>query len=574
MTDPARKIARPSAAEAAPRAKAPTAGRAGAAGPARKAARLYKQTLRRDPDNGDALMGLAMIAQGAGRYEHAARLFARARDVLPDHAGCRHGLGMALRALGRAEEAVDCFRQALALEPAAPATLSALGNALKSLGRFEEAVACLWQTVEMAPDSALDWSNLGVAYKAWGRSREAVDCLSRAVAIAPAQPELHYNLGNAFLAADLFEEARRSFDSCLALAPAHFRARTNLGIAFKEQGLLDRARACFSDVVAQEPTFADAHWNRALARLAAGDYAAGWAGYEWRRMLPGFPVRKLALPEWDGGGLEGRTLLVHSEQGLGDTIQFCRYASLVRRRRLGPAGGAVVLEVPEALVPLLSGLAGVDAVRAARSGAEDGGADMQAPLMSLPGLIAPDPAETRDDIPYLRAEADLVELWGERLRPHAGLRVGLCWQGNPSYAADRRRSLAPRHLGPLARLDGVRLVSLQKPAEDGAGLPTRDLSLVDPGPEFDSAKGAFMDAAAIIAHLDLVVTSDTAIAHLAGALGAEVWVMLAKVPDWRWGLAGETTPWYPNMRLFRQPTAGDWTAVIERIAAELRERRQ
>lgn len=544
------------------------------AGAARKAARLYKQTLRRDPDNGEALMGLALIAQGAGRYDHAVRLFARACDALPDHTGCRHGLGMALRAAGRTEEAVDCFRKALALEPGAPAALSALGNALKSLGRFEEAVASLWQAVEAAPDSPLDWSNLGVAYKAWGRSRDAVDCLSRAVAIAPAQPELHYNLGNAFLAADLFQEAARCFEACLELAPDHVRARTNLGIAFKEQGLLDRARACFSDVIAGEPTFADAHWNRALARLAAGEYAAGWAGYEWRRMLPGFPVRKLAAPEWEGGNLDGRTLLVHAEQGMGDTIQFCRYAALIRGRRVGPAGGRVVLEVPDALVPLLSGLQGVDAVRAAHSGEDGTDADVQSPLMSLPGLIAPDPADGADIVPYLHAAPGLVEAWGERLRPHAGLRVGLCWRGNPSYAADRRRSLAPRHLAPLARIDGVRLVSLQKPVEGGAGRPPSELALVDPGPEFDAAKGAFMDAAAIIAHLDLVVTSDTAIAHLAGALGAEVWVMLAKVPDWRWGLAGETTPWYPTMRLFRQPTAGDWTAVVGEIAAELAARRR
>ncbi|MHA1113337.1 MAG: tetratricopeptide repeat protein, partial [Alphaproteobacteria bacterium] len=397
--------------------------------------------------------------------------------------------------------------------------------------------------------------------------REAIDCLARAVAIAPAQPELHYNLGNAFLAADLFGEAQGSFENCLRLAPDHSRARTNLGIAFKEQGRLDQARTCFSDVIARDPAFADAHWNRALARLAAGDYAAGWAGYEWRRKLPGFPVRKLAAPEWDGSALDGRTLLVHSEQGLGDTIQFARYMALIRR-----GGGTVRLEVPDILVPLLSGLDGVDDLRAHGPGANGGDFDMQAPLMSLPGLIAPDPAETGAEAPYLRAAPDLVDLWGERLGPHAGLRVGLCWRGSPAYAADRRRSLPARHLAPLARIDGVRLISLHKP--DGDGAAASGLAMVEPGPDFDTAHGAFMDSAAIIAHLDLVVTSDTAIAHLAGALGAEVWVMLAKVPDWRWGLAGETTHWYPNMRLFRQPEAGDWTAVVERIAADLEERRR
>ncbi len=416
--------------------------------------------------------------------------------------------------------------------------------------------------VELLPGSPEALSNLGAAYKAAGMAEQAVEHFRRAATARPGDVELLYNLGNGLIAAGRLEEAERLLRDVVAADPAHVRARTNLGVALNDQGRLDEAIETCRDVIALAPENADAHWNLSLALVMAGRYEEGWREYEWRRRIPDFAIRPIEGRGWDGSAYAGKTLLVHAEQGLGDSIQFARYLPEAARR-----GGSLVFVCQQPLKPLLG---------AARDGFDVRGDkeslpsfDVQAPLMSLPHLLGIAMPLWPEHGPYLHAQSERMDLWAERLHRESAMNVGICWQGRPDYKADKRRSVPLSALAPLADLDGVRLIGLQKGhgAEQLEEQAWRD-RVLETGPEID-ADGAFMDTAAIIAALDLVITSDTAMAHLAGALGARVWMLLAHVPDWRWGIDGTTTPWYPTMRLFRQKRPGDWVGVIAEVIEQL-----
>jgi hypothetical protein len=313
-----------------------------------------------------------------------------------------------------------------------------------------------------------------------------------------------------------------------------------------------------------DPQSASTHWNRALALLQGGDYARGWPEYEWRWRRPGArPRLSTDRPAWDGRPLEGRTILLWCEQGLGDAIQFARYAPRVQRQ-----GGRVLLQCPGILRALFRTLPGVEAVLA--EGEALPAFDVHAPLLSLPALLGTTLATVPAEVPYLSADPALVGAWRKKLAAVPGLRVGVAWQGNPHHKWDRHRSVHLAAFAPLARVGGVRLVSLQKGpgAEQLAALRGR-LPVVDFGDDL-GASGPYPDTAALMRGLDLVVTVDTATAHLAGALGVPVWVPLSTIVDWRWLLGREDSPWYPTMRLFRQAQLGDWGPVFARLAEELR----
>ena len=541
------------------------------AGNLRKASEIYRKILRKQPRHPDALHLLGLATDALGRPRRAVQLVTRAIAADPDNAAYRHSLGVLLRAVGRPDEAVTSFRAALEIDPGAAETLTALGNALKALGRYDEAVGCHRAAVKARPGFAEALSNLGSTLREAGRIDAAVESLREAVALRPDHPDLHFNLGNAWLAAGRLEEAEQAFGRAVAIAPRHARSLSNLGVTLREQGRPVEAMARFRAAIAIAPEYADAHWNLGLALLMEGDFEAGWREYEWRRRIPDFAMRRLRAPAWDGGPLGGRTLLVHAEQGLGDAVQFARYLGLA-----AAAGGPVVFACPPALGRLFSALGGCECVVSHDDDLPR--FDVQAPLMSLPGLLDPDLRAAAALAPYLRPEPDLVEAWRARLGRGPGLRIGICWQGNPGYHADRRRSIPMAQFAALARLEGVRLFSLQKgpgadqlaalAGEAGSGpAPIEDL-----GPALDEGGDAFVDTAAVLASLDLVIASDTALPHLAGALGRDVWLLLAANPDWRWGRAGEETPWYPSMRLFRQRRPGDWEGVFERVAGALGQR--
>ena len=488
-------------------------------------------------------------------------------------------LGVAAQQEGDQLRALDLFVRAIDERPDDWIAHTCLGNTLRVLGRLDESVVVHRRALELGGDHRA-MSNLALAYREAGRLDEAIAVLQQAIAHAPDTADLHGNLAGMWLAAQRPVEAEAAARRALALSPGDARFECNLGCARKEQGDFAGAARHLRRAIAHDPEDADAHWNLGLTLLAAPasaeEDAEGWRELEWRQRIPGLriaaSVETRAVPEWTGGPLDEQTLLLQAEQGLGDTLQFARYARAAREL----AGARrIILESPPSLARLLRGCAGVDLV-VARGGALPP-ADRRAGLFSLPmrlGGRAPLGAATT---PYLTAEADRMARWRASIRRQHGaprFTIGIAWQGNPRYRADGRRSPGLAPFIPLlraVRAAGGAAVSLQKGEAQQAlaGLPT-DLagSVIDLGAGLD-ADGAFVDTAAVMTgSLDLVVTSDTAIPHLAGALGVPVWMALAHLPDWRWGLTGETCGWYPSLRLFRQTSPGDWGGVFARIAGE------
>jgi hypothetical protein len=312
-----------------------------------------------------------------------------------------------------------------------------------------------------------------------------------------------------------------------------------------------------------QPGFADAHKNLAMTWLQQGNYEQGWPEYEWRWRCKEFPKLPYAQPRWDGSPLQGRTILLHTEQGLGDTIQFIRYASLVQAR-----GGRVVVACQRALVPLLTRCRGIDELVV--RGDPLPHFDVYVPLLSLPALFQTTVATVPAEIPYIYTDESLIERWGRELAGVSGFKIGISWRGSPGYPADRERSTQLAYFEPFARLPGVRLFSLQKGvgSDQMAQLGGR-FPVVDLGPRLDETTGPFLETAAVMHHLDLVMTVDTSLGHLAGALGVPVWIAQAFAPDWRWQWGREDSPWYPTGRLFRQTEWGRWEPVFARMAEAL-----
>jgi Flp pilus assembly protein TadD len=470
------------------------------------------------------------------------------------------------------------------------------GNALAMQGRFREAAACYQQLLQLQPNHAEARNNLGVMYAEQRQFAGALAYYDEALTLNPQYADAHYNKGNALRAlerlseaADAYENALRlrpgfaaahlnrgialaglgrtldavaEYQLALRLQPRYVEAHSNLGLALAHLGRHVEALACYQRALELRPDFADAHYNRSLTWLAQANFAQGWPEYEWRWRLPESPPRPVPQPLWDGTPLAGQSILLHSEQGLGDTIQFIRFAPLVQAR-----GGKVVVECQPALVPLLRGCPGID-VLVGRGDALPAFA-VHCPLMSLPRIfnagVEPSPAE----IPYLQSDPARVERWRREIAGLSLIKIGIAWQGSAGYRWDRLRSIPLAQFAPLAQVPGVRLISLQK----GPGveqIQEVDFEVVDLRDKLDS-DAAFVDTAALMQSLDLVITSDTAAAHLAGALGRPVWAALSLAPEWRWLLERSDSPWYPTMRLFRQRLFGVWADVFERITNELRE---
>jgi len=349
------------------------------------------------------------------------------------------------------------------------------------------------------------------------------------------------------------------------LNPGYVEAHNNLGAACKDLGRVDEAIACYRRALELKPAYVEAHWNLAFALLLAGDWQHGWPEYEWRWQRKEWSPRRFPQPMWDGASLAGKTILLHAEQGLGDTIQFIRYASIVKRH-----GAAVLVECPKPLLGVLEGCPGVDQWIAQRDGLP--AFDVHAPLLSLPGILKTTVENIPAEIPYLFARPALIDRWRQALIDLDGFKIGIAWQGNPKYGDDRVRSIPLRCFAPLAQIPGVRLVSLQKGAGSEQLAEARDLfPVADFGDQLDQS-GPFLDTAALMKNLDLVIAADTAAAHLAGALGVPVWLALPFMPEWRWLLDRSDTPWYPSMRLFRQKERGNWGGVFDEIHNALRER--
>ncbi len=462
-------------------------------------------------------------------------------------------LGLEHQQNGRLEEAERIYRQVLARNPDHPDALHLLGVLAAQRGRAEAAAALIARAIALNPAAAFYHNNLGNVLQDMGRLTESLLCYEEALRLEPEYVEALVNLGNALNKLDRFGEALSCYLEAQRLRPDYAGLYVNLAHALIDQGLLEEAQGLVEEALRLEPDNAQAHGARSRIWLLKGDFERGLAEYEWRWVLQPGSRRPFAQPEWDGSSLQGRRILLHAEQGLGDTIQFLRYVPLVQQ-----AGGRVIVECPPRLVELAAGVEGVEQVVA--SGQPLPEFDLHAPLLSLPRILGTRLETIPARVPYLRPPAaeDFPELPGGKLR------VGLAWAGNPAHRNDRRRSVPLERLEPLGSVEGVVFFNLQKGPAAEQGSPA--------GLRLEQLPGRWNDLpwlAASVARLDLVISVDTLQAHLAGALGRPVWLLLPFAPDWRWMLGRDDSPWYPTMRLFRQPAPGDWDSVIERVRQEL-----
>jgi Flp pilus assembly protein TadD len=524
-----------------------------------RAEHLLRGVLRKTPRNFDALIALGAVRGEQGRFDDAAALFERAAKVRPDDADAHYNLGVALAHLGSNERALDCFRSALQAQPHHLNARNNLAAGLIARDRAAEALACVEQGLAHTPFDTQLMSKRGAALKDLGRVDEAIDSFKEVLQGQPNDPIGHANLGLALKESGRLAEAIECFECAVSLEPHRASHHNHLGVALADAGRLDAALARLRRAVALDPSAPDVRENLGLALLLDGAFEEGWPEYEFRHQL-GRSRRPVDAPVWQGETLTNKSILAYAEQGFGDTIQFVRYLPLLVGR-----GAAVTLAVQPRLMALLSCMA--DLVTIVPLGDVRANFDFQCALLSLPHKFGTTLSSIPGDGPYLAADPGLIARWRERIGP-AGFKIGIAWQGSRDYAGDRERSLALREFAPLAAIPAVRLISLQK------GFGVEQIAAVDFSVEtldesFD-ASGAFVDTAALMTSLDLVVTSDTSIPHLAGALGRPVFIALRRVPDWRWLLDREDSPWYPTARLFRQRATGDWADVFERIAAEVR----
>ena len=494
----------------------------------------------------------AAMLHAAGRLAEAEARYRQILVAVPDHAPTRHMLGVLALQTGHPADALREIDAALAADPRPALVHANRANALLALGRPADAEAAAREALRRKPTAGEAWASLGHALADQGRPEDAIPAYRRAAAISPGLPELHTGLGMALHDTARLAEAEAAFAEAARRAPGDPVAAGNLAGVLKDQGRLAEAEATYRAILARHPDDAAAHLNLGILLLLAGRYAEAWPEWDWRFRAEG-TIRTLPGRPWGGEALAGRTLLIAAEQGMGDMIHFARFLPLL------PRDGRIILEVHPPLQRLLGMLPGID--QTAPLGITPP-ADFHCPIMSLPRHL---PIAVRPDLlptPYLTADPTP---WRARLAGLPGRRIGLAWAGNPGRGRmDRRRSIPPALLAPLAEIADASFVSLQVPpqAETPPGL-----TLFDPSPDLRD----FADTAGLIAALDLVISVDTAVAHLSGALGRPTWLLNRFDTDWRWGLGHTNSTWYPSLRQFRQPAPGDWRAVVAAVVEEGRQ---
>jgi len=558
------------------------------------AGRCYKAVLEADPDNVDALNLMSALAQMVGDNQTAANLAMQAIQLQPDWHAPYVALGNACQAGGRLDMAVDAFQKAVTLCPDAPEAYLNLANVLNELGRHaeaakmaveavvidgtmaeahnafgnalagmdspEEAVEAYQKAVYLRPEWDVPWFNIGVALAAQGKHGEALASYRHSIGLLDA-PSKHYNLANSLAAEGRLAEAVAEYNLALAQAPDYVDAYNNLGATLKDMERLDEAEASLRQGLARAPDSPDLHWNLSLVLLMKGDWVHGWREYEWRWQMPTFAPfkRDFPVPQWAGEDLIGKTILVTAEQGFGDAMEFCRLAPLLSAR-----GAKVVLECRKGLKRLFATLAGIE--RVVSPGDDYGTFDAVVPLMSLPERLGLSLETVPADLPYLSVPAAAGDF--SDVAAADGLKIGLVWAGGATRRDNCQRSCRASDFLPLLDLPGCRFYSLQvgPEAAQGTDLP----GVIDLAPRL----GDFADTAAALAALDMLVSVDTGVVHLAGALGKPVRVLLSRPSNgFLWMLDRADSPWYPgDFRLLRQDRANDWAGLVERVGAELRER--
>ncbi len=527
-----------------------------------EAVACYEEVLRVAPDHAGACSNLGEVVRQQGRLRDAVTYCERAVRLRPDFAQGRVHLGLALSAEERFEEALVHLEEAVRLQPDLPDAHHGLGFALLQLRRVDEAVASLETALRLKPDLADAHSNLGAALLRQGKLDEALGQFREALRLKPDLVEPRLFRAHALWQMGRFEEAETSAREALRLKPDSADAHNVLGVVHMKAGRPAEAVAEFERSLALKPDYAQAHFNLGLALLLQGDYRRGWPEYDWRWRCRDFVATPVPEGGWDGSPLAGRSILLHAEQGLGDALQFIRFAPQVQAR-----GGQVIVACPARLIPLLSRCAGIDQLVDYKAVTVK--CDLEAPLLSVPSKLGTTLDTIPAEVPYLFGDPALEEHWREELGRFPSFKIGIAWQGNPDHPEDRLRSVPLGRFAPLAR-DGVHLISLQiGPGREQIDAVAGRFRVEELSPRAEESSWTLLDDAAVMKSLDLVIAVDTAVAHLAGGLGVPAWIALAFAPDWRWLLDRADSPWYPTLRLFRQRQPGDWGEVFAEMAAEL-----
>ncbi len=535
----------------------------------------YGKALALAPNHAEALNNRGCALMHMKRYEEALVAHGKALVLDPNNAEIVNNLGRALMALERIEDAAHCFADALQLRPNYFDALMNRGVALNGLKDFEQALSCFTMALELDPSCTLALTHRSRTLEGLEHYEEAVADCDLAIARLPPNYALLMRRGSCLKKLGRYQEAAADLERALALTSAPdetaasdaaepslnelFDRLHQRAIALMQLERTTEAIACLRHALELREDNPEAAWNMGCLLLLHGDFIAGWNYYEARRVQKGTLWTRLEGPEWRGEPLAGKKLLLYGEQAFGDAFQYVRFV-----RFAAEMGAEVILGMWAPLATLFSDMEEKPMI--VRHGDPVPAYDFHLPLMSVPWVLKLRPKDFATKRPYLRADPRRVETW-ERGLPRSTFRVGLAWQGSKS---DPERWIRLAELAPLGRIPGVTLIALQK--KDGldqlAGIPD-DMHVVTLGPDFDAGPDAFMDTAAVMMSLDLVISIDTGVAHLAGALGRPLWIMLKRVPEWRWLLDRADSPWYPTARLFRQRTTGEWGPVIEDVAGEL-----
>jgi len=515
------------------------------------------QILSIDVRHADALYLLGMIAYKTGRIPVAVSMIRRAIAVNPRRPYYHSNLGNALCAQDKLDEALLCFEHALEIDPNYAEARFNHGNVLREQKKYDQAVVCYQRALAVKPGYVDAMCNLGIVYGLQNKLDQAASIFKNALTVAPDRTDLICNLADVFHTQGKPSQAVPLFERALALKPDQYKACNCLCNACFDLGDLARSIAWNQRTLAIKPDYGEALMNKSLLELLQGDYASGWRNYEVRWKV--YKSRLFAQPLWSGQPLGGARILLHAEQGLGDSLQFLRYVPKVI-----DTGGAVVLDVPVNLHRIAALIPGITTL--ASAGTPLPAFDFHSPLLSLPLAFGTTLETIPAQVPYLAVPAEALKKAAALSWPAHGLRVGLAWSGNPSHPKNRLRSIPLELLAPIFKLQGVHFYSLQMGPAAGE-LKKVQAAITDLAPHAcDMA-----DTAAQIAQMDLIISIDTSIAHLAGALGKPLWVLLTRLPDWRWLLDREDSPWYPTARLFCQKNSGDWQPVIERLRTALEE---
>ncbi|HUN75708.1 MAG TPA: tetratricopeptide repeat protein [Steroidobacteraceae bacterium] len=522
----------------------------------------YEAALALRPDYVDAHNSRGIALRHLQRTSQALASFDRALELRPGAAELHNNRGNILRRLQRLPEALASFERAIALQPRFAMAYNNRGLVLQGLRRYDEAAASYQRALALQADYADAYNNLGTLQYELLEPAAALASWRRALELQPCMSGLHGNLSNALRDLERPGEALAESELAIREDPAAAVNHCNRGNALFDLARFTEALASYDRALELDPSCALARFNKGLCLLLAGEFAAGLPLYEWRKRLGSYPSFASPAPTWRGAeDIAGKTLLIHADQALGDTIQFCRYAKLAAAR-----GARVVLAAQPQLRELLAGLG--PGIRIVARDARPEAHDLHCPLMSLPLAFGTTLADIPAGVPYLFSEPPRAARWRQQLGEE-GFKIGIVWQGSRSHI-DVGRSLPLEMFARLSTIPTVRLISLQKgaPANE-LRAASQDLGVELLGETFDAGPQAFLDSAAVMMHLDLIITSDTALAHLAGALGRPTWVALKHVPDWRWLLERADCPWYPSVRVFRQSHHGDWQGVFAAMQAEL-----